>query len=646
MFQTDSPFFVGCNYWASHAGTAMWREWDRARVEEDLRLLAANGIEVVRIFPLWPDFQPLVRHTIYKQIFREMRRGEEAPERTEAGRAGVDPVMIERLGTVLDLAAEAGVRVIVGLLTGWMSGRMHVPRAFEGVNVLTDPGALRYEVRMVRYLVKTFRNHPAVSAWDLGNECNCCGQIDNPDEAWLWTCLISNAIRLEDAAHPVVSGMHTLQVGHVPGGRAWLIEDQGELTDVLTTHPYPIFTPNCNLEPVNTIRNAFHAATETRLYADLGGAPAFIEEAGTLGPSFAGETRVAGYVRNMLWNAYAHHCHGLLWWCAFHQDHLEQTPYDWCAMERELGMFSADGTPGAALRELSSFRRMLEENRVAALSEFRRNAVMILTPGQDRWTVAQAGFLLAKQANFDITFADGNGEIPESDFYILPSIAGNEGIPARNYRKLLARVRAGAVLLVTCDDGILQPFNEEFGVDVDYRARSGQEVHVRFADLDARVVPSCCIRLLNRRAEVLAEDDDHSPVFCTCNCGAGRLLYCTIPIELECGRRSGAFLPGADPWWRIYEAAAKEARIRRIVTRTDPSLTLTEHPAGTGAWLVAVNNTCAEISDHLTLPAGGRLEPVCGDGTLRGNEIRIAANSGLLLRWTPERDEIPAAAER
>ena len=397
---------------------------------------------------------------------------------------------------------------------------------------------------------------------------------------------------------------------------------------------------------LNTIRNAFHAATETRLYADLGGAPAFIEEAGTLGPSFAGETRVAGYVRNMLWNAYAHHCHGLLWWCAFHQDHLEQTPYDWCAMERELGMFSADGTPGAALRELSSFRRMLEENRVAALPEFRRNAVMILTPGQDRWTVAQAGFLLAKQANFDITFADGNGEIPESDFYILPSIAGNEGIPARNYRKLLARVRAGAVLLVTCDDGILQPFNEEFGVDVDYRARSGQEVHVRFADLDARVVPSCCIRLLNRRAEVLAEDDDHSPVFCTCNCGAGRLLYCTIPIELECGRRSGAFLPGANPWWRIYEAAAKEARIRRIVTRTDPSLTLTEHPAGTGAWLVAVNNTCAEISDHLTLPAGGRLEPVCGDGTLRGSEIRIAANSGLLLRWTPERDEIPAAAER
>ena len=28
IFDDDHPFFVGANYWASNAGTFMWRDWD------------------------------------------------------------------------------------------------------------------------------------------------------------------------------------------------------------------------------------------------------------------------------------------------------------------------------------------------------------------------------------------------------------------------------------------------------------------------------------------------------------------------------------------------------------------------------------------------------------------------------------------
>ena len=59
IFAPGSEFFVGCNYWASHAGTAMWRDWRPEVVEADFRLLAENGVEVARVFPLWPDFQPI-----------------------------------------------------------------------------------------------------------------------------------------------------------------------------------------------------------------------------------------------------------------------------------------------------------------------------------------------------------------------------------------------------------------------------------------------------------------------------------------------------------------------------------------------------------------------------------------------------------
>ena len=36
IFGAGKPYFVGCNYWASHAGTNMWRNWDEASVDSTL----------------------------------------------------------------------------------------------------------------------------------------------------------------------------------------------------------------------------------------------------------------------------------------------------------------------------------------------------------------------------------------------------------------------------------------------------------------------------------------------------------------------------------------------------------------------------------------------------------------------------------
>ena len=52
-------FMLGVNYWASHAGTDMWRDWNEDIVEKDLKLLADNGLDVLRVFPNWRDFQPV-----------------------------------------------------------------------------------------------------------------------------------------------------------------------------------------------------------------------------------------------------------------------------------------------------------------------------------------------------------------------------------------------------------------------------------------------------------------------------------------------------------------------------------------------------------------------------------------------------------
>lgn len=36
LLETPGTFSIGCNYWASHAGTAMWRDWRPDVVRRDL----------------------------------------------------------------------------------------------------------------------------------------------------------------------------------------------------------------------------------------------------------------------------------------------------------------------------------------------------------------------------------------------------------------------------------------------------------------------------------------------------------------------------------------------------------------------------------------------------------------------------------
>ena len=285
----------------------------------------------------------------------EIRHGEAPLPENEAGRAGVSEAAIRHFEEFTALAAQHNLKLIVGLLTGRMSGRLFIPPALEGCNVLTDPVALLWETRFVQYFVRHFKDDPAIAAWDLGNECNCMAPVAGHEAAWAWTAAIVNAIRAVDATRPVVSGMHSL----TPTGE-WRMQDQGELTDVLTTHPYPVFTPHCNQDPINTIRTQLHATAESCYYADLGGKPCFAEELGTLGPMVASEAVAADFIRAGLFSLWAHDLRGLLWWCASDQTELVHAPYDWHAMERELGILRTNGTPRPALAEMGKFRRFVE----------------------------------------------------------------------------------------------------------------------------------------------------------------------------------------------------------------------------------------------------------------------------------------------
>ena len=640
-FTEAGTFTVGCNYWASHAGTNMWREWQPDTVAADLQQLAREaGMQVLRVFPLWPDFQPLTCLKGCGGSRMEVRMGEDPLPHGDLGQAGISPLMMDRFAFLLDEAERNGLAVIVSLVTGWMSGRFFGPPAFENLNVITDPFAIMWEQKFVKAFVKHFKGHRAVAAWELGNECNAMGSTASREEAYLWASAIGNAVKAADPSRPLISGMHGLQVE--PNKGPWVIEDQGELCEVLTTHPYPLFTPHCDLDPIDTMRNGLHATAESRLYGDIGGRPCMVEEAGTLGPMVSSEEVAANYVRMSLMSSLANDCRSFIWWCAYDQDHLRHAPYDWISIERELGLFrkGREAKPlVGAFREFRAFNKLLPKLPVRATE-----AVCLLTPGlADSWGVAYASFILAKQAGFDLEFQKAGQKLKDAPLYLLPSLSGCSSLTKARWEELIEKVNAGASLYISSNDALLSSFEALAGLRV--IRRSARQGAAKFKlDFTGDVEFSCAaaqhFEMEAAGANVLGREPDGNPCFTAFPCGRGVVYFSSIPIEASLIPTPGIFhSKDAAPFWRLYRHVAEAATAGRALVKDDPWIGITEHhESATQRLAFLINYSPEERAFEISSPNGWRLSEVLWGGKVSAAgtslALRLPANSSAVIRLT------------
>lgn len=619
-------FVVGCNYWASHAGSDTWRDWQPEVIRADLRQLAEGGLQVLRVFPLWPDFQPITLLRGGGGAPREIRLGEQPLPDSETGRAGVSEIMLERFQFFADEAERNGLKLVVGLLTGWMSGRLYVPPALEGLNVLSDPLAMSWEIRFVRCFVRRFKQHPAINAWDLGNEVNSMARV-TPAEAYTWTSAITGAIRREDPSRPIVSGLH----GDIA---IWSPEMLGENLELLTTHPYPYWTAYADQDPVNTMRTILHSTSESLLYAGLGGRPCLAEEVGTLGAMLASDAIAADFIRSCLFSLWAHDCHGLLWWCAYDQEHLAHAPYDWNTCERELGLFRSDRSPKPVLAELGNFRHLLAALPASAnpLPARRCEAVCLLPLDTDPWKLAYSSFILAKQAGFDLDFQYGEQALKEAAVYLVPSVRGVNVITRHRWLAVLEKVKAGATLYLSLDDAILSGFEETFGLQVQTRQKRSAPVRLALDGAgEFSIGASFRLNLRAAGAEVLGREEDGNPAFTRCAYGQGQIYFLSVPIERILTETPGAFLPGAPAWWKVYAQVAESAMAGRVVSKANPLVGLSEHPLNENErWVVAINYSPDALEEDLRLADGWQVSEVA-HGELDGLCVRIKGNDAVVF---------------
>jgi hypothetical protein len=602
-------FTLGCNYWASHAGTEMWRHWQPDTIDADFARLAAHGLTLVRVFPLWPDFQPITQLRGGAGSPVEIRLGEDRLPPGPLGQAGVSEVMVGRLVELCRLAHRHGLQLIIGLVTGWMSGRLFVAPALEGRDPITDPTSLAWQIKFVRALVTATRDESAIGAWDLGNECNCMGTAPSRDAAYLWTATLTNTIRVADPSRPIISGMHSLTAATEGRPNAWTIDDQADLTDVLTTHPYPYWTRHTRQDAVGEFRTSLHATAETRFYADIGGKPCFAEEIGTMGPMVASDAASAVFARINLYSLWANDCRGFLWWCAHDQTHLAAAPYDWIGIETELGLFRVDGSAKPLVEEMQKFSRFLRDLPFPALPRCEPEAVCLLTHGQDDWATAFGAFVLAKQAKLEIQFRHVGQELPPAPIYLVPSLKGPSCVPRHRWLELIERVRAGATLYLSLGDGIVPHFNEVAGVELISRGQRRHDVQAALVDAPDEPFPlpgGDELRFDVRTAEVLAHRVGQAqPVFWRNRLGQGWVYVFAAPLESELTVRPGAFGDTAPAYWKIYEHVRSSQPTRRWLTVAAPHLAVTEHALAHDRRLVVlINHAPQPRSVTLPLPSG------------------------------------------
>lgn len=371
-------FITGVNYWPRKKAMYWWSDFDPGEVADEFDIIAGLGMDVVRIFLLWDDWQP-------------------TPDR-------VSPERLADLGVVLDVAADLGLGIDLTFFTGHMSGPNwspdwlldEVPGVFPGPyhrqvisggvpvdttyrNMFHDPTALDAERLLLDSVVSRYGEHPGIWMWNLGNEPDLFAHPRSAEAGRWWTRRMIETIKSLDDSHPVTVGLHVASLFEDNGLR---IDQVFAETDVAVIHGYPMYVPWAR-DPLDPDFVPYLCA----LVAALSGKPCLAEEwGGCTAPDgrqsevwewnaygtnrtqfMAGEEQFADYVAEVLPKLVEVGSTGALLWCFsdYHPDLWNRPPCDSAGSkhERHFGLVRPDGTlkpHSEVIKKFAETRPMVE----------------------------------------------------------------------------------------------------------------------------------------------------------------------------------------------------------------------------------------------------------------------------------------------
>ena len=321
---------VGVNYWPGSCGVEMWRDFPAGEIEHDLDLVARLGLNTVRFFLRWQDF-------------------ETTPGRYRAA-------AFARLRRMLQWTSARGLVAQPSVFVGWMSGGVFWPRWVAGRNVFADPEMVRRGAAFARRVAQEaapFHDH--LLGLDLGNELNClpASYAAPPAAVIQWCATMCDAVRWVYPRALLVSGC---EQGQVISDSGWRFGQQPG-TDYLSMHGYPV--PPWHSVGFDGMADPF-AQSLLPLYvkAARAFAPVLLQEFGTI-VTF-GRRQQDAYLRGMLPAAWDAGANGFLWWC-LRDIAARHHPYQTNGFEGTLGLLDADDRVKPGLEFFLDFARCLPD---------------------------------------------------------------------------------------------------------------------------------------------------------------------------------------------------------------------------------------------------------------------------------------------
>ncbi|MCX3291479.1 glycosyl hydrolase [Streptomyces sp. NEAU-H22] len=341
----------GVNYTPSEGWFHHWLDFDLDSVRADLDSIAALGLDHIRVFPLWPYFQP--------------------------NRTLIRPRAVEQLVALADAAAERGLDVNVDGLQGHVSSFDFLPawtRTWHRRNLFTDPDALDGQENLLRTLAAALADRPNFIGMTLGNEVNqfSSGPHPDPDRAtpgeidtWL--------ARMLAACEEGAPGRLHL---HAEYDATWYQDDQpftpGQAARrgaVTAVHSW-VFNGTAQRYGRTSVPSEHHAAYLVELskaWADDPHRPVWLQEVGAPAPLVPPE-HAAAFTEATVANALD--CPGLwgiTWWCSHD---VSRSLADFPELEYGLGLLTNDRKPKDTARVLERAARgpsYTPANRTTAL---------------------------------------------------------------------------------------------------------------------------------------------------------------------------------------------------------------------------------------------------------------------------------------
>ncbi|HZY96041.1 MAG TPA: beta-galactosidase [Candidatus Cybelea sp.] len=350
-----SRFLLGINYWPRRSAMYMWKRFDIDEIAEDMIRIKELGLDVVRFFLMWEAFQP-------------------APN-------AMDGDTLRRFDAVMARIDDAGLRAMPTLFCGHMSGVNWLPAwtlerettigrfrtiANDAVvdrtigDFYTDPGLLRAQTLFARRVGERVRDHPALFAWDLGNEFSNLRQPETPQDAARWSTRLTDAL-LESSGVGATGGMHGEDLDHDRNLRPSSIAAPWPFA---TMHGYSVYSAfardrlDTNVVPfLCQLQQSFSG--KDVLFTEFGNPECPPGSSRVDGFACLDDIEMAQYASGAIDRLHARGALGAFWWCWADYDLALSAlpPFDRAPHELRFGVVRSDASLKPVAKVLSDVAR-------------------------------------------------------------------------------------------------------------------------------------------------------------------------------------------------------------------------------------------------------------------------------------------------